>query len=187
MPRSLRPVPVTITFLEMTARPARPWPRPVNLNIAQLQARDIPLHFYRYLQWRVGKNHHWEYRLHMEDERLAAIVHAETTVITVLYLDGAPAGFFEIDRKDSPIVDLAYFGLMPHATGRGLGRWFLGQALERAWETDPQKVTVNTNTIDHPAALRLYQQAGFSPVRQADARIRPLGDTRLVEIARSDA
>ena len=112
-------------------------------------------------------------------------IHAETTEIYVLYLDGAPAGFFEIDRSRHEATDLAYFGMMDHATGRGLGRWFLGRAIETCWIPETVKVTVNTCTLDHPAALPLYQKMGFQAVRRAPGRVSPLTKKDLHKFAES--
>jgi GNAT superfamily N-acetyltransferase len=91
-----------------------------------------------------------------------------------VYLDGAPAGFFDLKLHLPEEVELAYFGMMEHATGQGLGRWFLGAAVEAAWSYKPQKVTVQTCTLDHPAALPLYQKLGFSPVGQTHEIVHPL-------------
>ena len=60
----------------------------------------------------------------------------------------------------------AYFGLMPEFMGRRLGPYLLRWAVDAAWSTQPDKVTVNTCTLDHPKALSLYQKVGFRPVRQ---------------------
>ena len=84
----------------------------------------------------------------------------------MLYLDGAPAGFFDIKPHLPDEVELAYFGMMEHATGQGIGRWFLGAAIAAAGRTGRKRVTVQTCTLDHPAALPLYQKLGFSPVAQ---------------------
>jgi hypothetical protein len=35
-------------------------------------------------------------------------------------------------------------------------------------------VTVQTCTLDHPAALPLYQKLGFSPVGQKKENVRPM-------------
>jgi hypothetical protein len=36
-----------------------------------------------------------------------------------------------------------------------------------AWDRPgTDRVTVNTNSLDHPRALKLYQRAGFEPVRR---------------------
>ena len=72
-------------------------------------------------------------------------------------------------------VELAYFGIMEHALGQGVGRWFLGAAIDAAWSTGPEIVTVQTCTLDHPAALPLYQKLGFSPVGQSRELVKPMG------------
>lgn len=182
-PKALK---TTVTYLEMTEPPKTHFPLPMNTQAAVMQARNIPLHFYRYLQLRTGRQWHWVYRLRLDDDALSRIVHSDKTSISVLYLDGAPAGFFELFRESSSTIDLAYFGLMPHAIGRGLGKWFLTQAVSSAWASKPARVTVNTNALDHRAALPLYQRIGFRPVSQTEALIQPLGDEDLLRLAKRD-
>jgi GNAT superfamily N-acetyltransferase len=157
---------VTVTFLEMAAPPASYPPLPYNRQIALLRAKDIPLHFYRYLTDRVGRKWHWVNVLRLSDEELSATLHREDRDIRVLYLDGAPAGFFDIKPHLPDEAELAYFGMMEHATGQGIGRWFLGAAIAACWSHGPKRVTVQTCTLDHPAALPLYQKLGFEPVAQ---------------------
>ncbi len=167
-------VPVTVTFLEMAGPLAHYPPLPLNKQIALLRVRNIPLHFYRYLMDRVGRKWHWVNALRLTDEELAASLHREDRDIRVLYLEGAPAGFFEIKPHLPHEVELAYFGMMDHAIGQGLGRWFLGAAIETAWSYKPQRVTVQTCTMDHPAALPLYQKLGFAPVGQKHELVRTM-------------
>lgn len=167
-------IPVTVTFLEMHVPPAYQPPLPVNRQIALLKTRDIPLHYYRYLADRVGRRWHWVNILRLDDEELAAGLHREDRDIRVLYLDGAPAGFFDLKPHLPEEVELAYFGMMDHATGQGLGRWFLGAAIAAAWSYRPRRVTVQTCTLDHPAALPLYQKMGFSPVAQKSENVRTM-------------
>ena len=90
----------------------------------------------------------------------------EAVEIYVLYADGAPAGFAELDRRSRGEIELAYFGMMPFFIGRGLGRYLLAWAIERAWSYEPERLAVNTCTLDHPKALPLYQQLGFKPYKQ---------------------
>jgi len=182
-PESLKTV---VTYLEQTARPKLFVPMPVNLQVALMQQTEMPLHFYRYLQYRIGRDYHWVSRLRLNDAELGKILHDDATSISVLYLNGAPAGFFELSNKDPEIVSLEYFGTMQEAQGLGLGRWFLLQAIEAAWNLNPLKVTVNTCTLDHPAALPLYQKLGFVPVNQTDAIFHPLSDDDILRIARSN-
>jgi len=165
---------VTVTFLEMHAAPAVSPPIPYNRQIALLKTKDIPLHFYRYLMDRVGRKWHWVNVLRLSDEELAAGLHREDRDIRVLYLDGAPAGFFDLKPHLPDEVELAYFGMMEHAHGQGIGRWFLGAAISAAWAHGPKRVTVQTCTLDHPAALPLYQKLGFTPVAQKKEVVHPL-------------
>ena len=123
----------------------------------------------------------------MTDEQLSKIVHAKTTRIFVLSVDGAPAGFFELADLEESTVELSYFGLMGHVRKRGLGEWMLGQALTTAWSTTPARVIVSTNTLDHPAALPLYQKMGFEPVSQNQAIIRPLADDEILAMIKAES
>jgi GNAT superfamily N-acetyltransferase len=170
----LDPIPVTVTFLEMRRPPATYAHPPANLNVALMRTRNIPLHYYRYLMDRVGRKWHWVNVLRLSDEELAAKIHKPGRDIRVLYLDGAPAGFFDINPHQPDETEIAYFGMMEHATGLGLGRWFLGAAIEAAWATEPRQIVVQTCTLDHPAALPLYQKLGFSPVGQKREEVQPL-------------
>lgn len=159
-------IPVTVTFLEMAAPPSRYPPLPMNKQIALMRVREVPLHFYRYLLDRVGRKWNWVNGLRLDDDELVAELHLPDRDLRVLYLDGAPAGFFDIKPHLPREAELAYFGMMEHAIGQGLGRWFLGAAIEAAWSHKPARVSVQTCTMDHPAALPLYQKFGFSPVGQ---------------------
>jgi GNAT superfamily N-acetyltransferase len=163
---------VTVTFLEMTAQPGYYPPLPHNKQIALLRARNIPVHFYKYLADRVGRKWHWVNILRTPDDELAESLHKPDRDIRVLYLDGSPAGFFDIKPHLPDYAELAYFGMMEHAMGQGLGRWFLGAAIEAAWSQGPRRVTVQTCTLDHPAALPLYQKLGFSPVGQQEEMVK---------------
>lgn len=181
-PKTLK---ATVTHLEMKRRPRATTPLPVNLHATLMRATNIPLHFYRYLQWQVGREWNWVARLRMTDEHLSKIVHARTTRIFVLSVDGAPAGFFELADLADSTVELSYFGLMEHVRKRGLGEWMLGQAVTTAWSTTPARVIVSTNTLDHPAALPLYQKMGFEPVSQNQAIIRPLADEEILAMVKA--
>lgn len=170
----------TVTYLEATERPRQVTPLPVNIQAALLTVPNIPLHYYRYLHWRIGRQWNWVYRLRMGDEELASIVHDPKTQVSVLMIDGAPSGMFELYRADLGSTNLVYFGLVQNVHGRGLGRWMLGQALLAAWKDPITRLTVSTNTLDHPGALPLYQKMGFSPVSQSEAIVRPLDDEELL-------
>ena len=164
----------TETFLEMRTPPANYAHPPMNRHVALLKTRNMPLHFYRYLMDRVGRKWHWVNALRADETEMLAALHKPDRDIRVLYLDGAPAGFFDLKPHLPHEVELAYFGMMEHAVGQGLGRWFLGAAVEAAWSHGPKIVTVQTCTLDHPAALPLYQKLGFSPVGQKQELVVPM-------------
>jgi GNAT superfamily N-acetyltransferase len=112
----------------------------------------------------------------MDNKTLRAIIHDPAVSIHVLYFDGVPAGYVELDSRVDREIELAYFGLLPEFIGRGLGSWLLNWALDTAWNREPSRIWVNTCNLDHPKALPCYQRAGFEPYRQEFIRIR---DPRL--------
>ena len=71
-PSRPQPLKTTVTYLEMTALPQVHFPLPMNIQAAVMRARNIPLHFYRYLQYRTGRPWHWVYRLRLDDATLCA-------------------------------------------------------------------------------------------------------------------
>ena len=76
----------------------------------------------------------------------------------------SPPAIFEIDGRSAPeLVELLYFGLVPEFHGRGLGKWLLAGAIRACWAHKPERVIVETCTLDGPAALPLYQKMGFRP------------------------
>ncbi|KQY14373.1 GNAT family N-acetyltransferase [Rhizobium sp. Root482] len=177
-------LPVRVTELEMTAPPKQSLPVPVNIQTAIMGVPDIPLPFYRFLYLQVGRRWNWVDRLRLGDAELAAILHDKRNCVTVLYVNGAPAGFFETLAVDEDTVELSHFGMFEHALGLGLGKWFLLQALYAAWNTSPKIVRVSTNTLDHPRALQLYQRFGFSPVSTHDATVQPLSDAEYMALSK---
>lgn len=179
MVKKLQPLQTRVTRLEMTAPPKASLPVPVNIQTAIMRVPDIPLHYYRYLYRQVGKRWNWFERLRMTDDALSAIVHAPTVSVTVLYVDGAPAGFFELAKQADDVTELSYFGLFERALGLGIGKWFLLQALYAAWQGNPSKLVVTTNTLDHPRALQLYQMMGFSPVSTHEAEVLPMTEAEI--------
>ena len=163
---------VTITYLEMHSRPGTEVRAPRLEHIAILQARQPTTSFYRYLYNHVGQQWLWYERRALDDNALLEIIHDPAVSIHVLYFDGVPAGYVELDGRIDREVELAYFGLLPEFIGRGLGPWLLSWALAAAWDRDPSRVWVNTCDLDHPKALLYYQKAGFVPYHQETLEIR---------------
>jgi GNAT superfamily N-acetyltransferase len=158
-------VAVMVTFLRMEVPPTAPAPSlPAGTALVRVHRPTVPL--YRFLYDTVGADYVWWLRRTMPDRDLAALLADRRVSIHVLYEDGQPAGFFELDGRGAPDTNLSYFGLMPHAVGRGMGAAFLRAAADAAWASSPRWVTVNTCTADHPRALPGYIRSGFRPIRQ---------------------
>lgn len=171
-PPALPPVPppghlrVAVTYLEMDAPPAGPPPGP-RADVELLRVRPTVRH-YRYLFDAIGEPWLWHGRRTWAPERLAAWLASPAAELWVPHVEGTPAGMAELDRSDPEACELAYFGLMPEFIGRGLGPWLLGRAVRIAFEGGARRMTVNTCTLDHPSALRMYEAAGFRPVRRVE-------------------
>ena len=159
-------IPVVITYLEMTEAALRATQPPPSAKLALFRVENPSVAYYRFLYEQVGDPWFWYERKHLGDEALAAIIGDPKVEIFVPYVAGAPAGFFEIDRRPAPDVSLAYFGLMPAYFGLGLGSYLLNVAVETAWNSAPRRLIVDTCSLDHPRALQAYQKAGFRPYRQ---------------------
>lgn len=165
-PLSANKIEVLITYLEMRAEPPRP-ARPVRAeNAVIMRAEQPPVSFYRYLYNTVGKPWLWYERRLMPDEELRAIIHHPQIEIYVLYVNGAPAGYAELDARQPQEVELAYFGLMPEFIGKGLGTLLMDDMIARVWSRRPQRFWLHTCTLDHPGALAFYRRAGFVPYQQ---------------------
>ena len=157
---------IVITHLEMTQRPRLPAPPPPALKLAVLRPSTISVPFYRYLYDTVGGPWVWYERRRWSDEELRAVVQHPDVDVYVLYADGEPAGYAELDRRAAKDVELAYFGLLPAFIGRRLGAWFLHWVVDAAWAREPRRLWVHTCNLDHPRAITHYQRAGFAPFKQ---------------------
>lgn len=162
-------VDVTVYHLEMLAPTQRSVPVPRDeLTVVQTQSPTVP--YYRSLYNAVGKDFHWLSRRKMSDEALAAILDDQRNELHVLHVDGAPAGFAELDRRQLNEIELVQFGLMTDFIGQGLGKWFLQWAIDKAWTYQPTRFWLHTCTLDHPAALPNYLKAGFTLFKQEAIR-----------------
>ncbi len=164
MTEAVIPVAVDVTFLRMDAPPWEPAPRlPAGARVERVARCSVA--FYRYLYDTVGHDYVWWLRRTLSDAELHGVLGNPGVSIHVLYQGGEPAGFYELDRRNRPAVNLSYFGLMPFAIGAGIGRAFLRHAVDSCWAEGARAVTVNTCTADHPRALPNYLAAGFTRLR----------------------
>jgi GNAT superfamily N-acetyltransferase len=139
---------------------------------------------YRELFRRVGAPWLWFSRLILDDSHLASIIqHPKVEVDAVLDESGDEVGMLELDFREPHECELSFVGLVPDLSGKGHGRWLLGEAVKRAWREGVDRVHVHTCSLDHPAALPAYRRAGFTPCKRAIERF---PDPRLLGILPRD-
>ena len=166
-----------VTFLEMRKAPD------VQIPVSSLSLRHVPspdVHDYRRLFRRIGRHWLWFSRLIMSDEELARIIQDEGVDLYVVIDElGTDIGMLELDFREAGQCEIAFVGLLPELAGLGHGRWLLGETLRLAWREGVRRVHVHTCTLDHPAALTAYRNAGFVAYRRAVERF---PDPRLLGI-----
>ena len=130
------------------------------------RVHGCPISFFRYLYREVGRAHHWVDRLAWSDEQVAARLADPRVSLWVMSVDGAPAGYAELEQHPDRSIEIAYFGLLPEFTRRGLGKLMLTATVERAWEQGAARVWLHTCTLDDRAALPNYIKRGFAPYKE---------------------
>lgn len=157
-----------VTHLAMDHRPSYPRPHmPTGPASALIAAEAPPAWWFLALYDAVGAGYEWTDQHARPEGELDGFLKDPAVVLYTLMRAGWPHGFFVLDCRAAGVCDLAYFGLTPEAIGKGLGTFLVQTALHMAWDRPGVgRVTVNTNSLDHPRALPLYQRAGFEPVRR---------------------
>src|SRR2546421_982520 len=121
------------TYLEMRERSDL---RPALLDDPLIRIevqRDCSVELFRQLYVQVGRFYHWIDRLPWTDEDIRAHLERPEITLWVMYYQGSPAGYFELEKHDDGSTEIAYFGLMPEFIGRGLGKHLLSVAAEHGW------------------------------------------------------
>lgn len=151
-----------VTYLEMTGRP-----RPASVPASPLRIaawRDIDPARYRTLFRRVGARWLWYSRLAIDDDALRARLGEVHAIVDPA---GAEVGMIELDFRKAGECLIAFLGLVPELAGKGHGRWLFAQVMALAWRPGVKRLHVNTCSLDHPAALKAYLDAGFVAYRRA--------------------
>lgn len=162
-------VQVIVYYLEMLTPSSRQVPLPRDgLTVRRVLSPTVP--FYRSLYDAVGKDYYWLSRRKMSDQALATILDNSQNELHVLEVEGAQAGFAELDCRKPQDIELVQFGLTSPFIGQGLGKWFLQWTIDKAWSYQPNRLWLHTCTLDHPAALPNYMKAGFQLFKQEAIR-----------------
>ena len=150
---------VRVSYLELLQAPAA---IPAHVGEERISTEKMPVDDYLDLYRRVGQPLRWDQRLKMPRDELQCLLQSARSQIYVLHDASAGSlGLCEFERGGARGVELKNFGLVPAAYGRGLGPWLLLAALHGEWELGPARIWLHTDNWDHPAALRVYENAGF--------------------------
>ncbi|MEU4621357.1 GNAT family N-acetyltransferase [Actinoplanes sp. NPDC023801] len=164
---------ITTWYLEQDdaalIRPARPPAEPVEIIRAEVPSPELN----RFLYTAVGGDWSWSDRLSWTWQQWHDWLDRPGVEIWVAYVRGTPAGYAELDGSRPGVVDIAYFGMLPRFAGLGIGGHLLTVTLRNAWSLAErhdgippvERVTVNTCSLDGPAALPNYQARGFTVQR----------------------
>jgi len=152
---------VRITHLELTSKDQ--WVRrrrsENDLDVRQCTVKQPQ--FNRFLYEYVGGNWQWTDRLVWSAERWQEFAAADNLRTFVAYVEGAVAGYYELQRQEGDSVEIASFGLTPDFVGQGHGGPLLDSAIENAFAWSARRVWLHTCTDDHPNALNNYLKSGL--------------------------
>lgn len=154
------------TFLEMTDRSRLSAADAPSDDVTLERSEACPPALFRRLYADVGREYHWVDRLAWSDDEIARYLADPALEFWVLREGSQEAGYFELRAHEDGAVEVAYFGLLPHAIGRGLGKFMLSRAVERAWDRGATRVWLHTSSLDHSSALSNYLARGFSVWKQ---------------------
>jgi len=148
-------------YLEMTS-PA--WLRGKacsrEMTICECKIKQYPYNRFLY-QW-VGGPWGWTDKRGWTDAQWQAFVDRDCLRTWVAYVQGAPAGYYELEQQEDGNVEILYFGLSDRFIGRGFGGSFLSHAIQSAWDWEgTRRVWVHTCSLDHAHALDNYKARGM--------------------------
>ena len=154
------------TFLQMTDPADLDAAGPPSPDVAVERVEACPPARWRRLYTDVGREYHWVDRLGWSDAEITSYLADPALELWVLQEAGETAGYFELRRHDDGAFEIAYFGLLPAFTGRGLGKFMLTQAVAQSWARGANRVWLHTSSLDHTSALSNYLARGFSIWKQ---------------------
>lgn len=155
----------TIHYVEMLRpdelRPAKPAAVTWELRQAEVPCPELSRFFYTH----VGADWKWTDRLEWSYDQWLEWVQRPGYEMWIAYVQGTPAGYFELMGEAGRDVEIVFFGLLPQFRRKGLGGAMLTSAVQRAWAWPARRVWLHTCSFDDPAALPNYQARGFRRFR----------------------
>lgn len=146
------------------------------IKVMCMETPDVA--FYRFLYSTIGKPWSWRDRHSSSDEEIQKLLVSPETSVHVLYVDGSPAGYIELAKRQDGVssrfysTEIVYFGLRPDYRGRGLTSHLLSHGIAYAWNKGTQRLWTHTCNLDCPCALNNYIKHGFK-VYRIDKKLMP--------------
>ncbi len=163
----------------------RPMPLPeppegVDLRIENSLAPET----YRKLFRMVGRDWLWTSRLMLEDDALVGVLLDPAIALYTVRSGDGTLGMVELDLNDAGVPRVAFFGLTPEASGRGIGRWLMAHFQRLLFGNGAEAIRLDTCTLDSPHALRFYLANGFEAERR---EVRVFPDPRALGLLEPEA
>jgi ribosomal protein S18 acetylase RimI-like enzyme len=153
---------VTTYYLELLSEeahtPSRTEAPDLEIRQTGIAAAELSRSLYR----AVGRDWSWTDRLGWPLSKWWAHLERPEVEVWTASLDGVITGYFELERGSAESVEIAYFGVLPQFTGRGIGGCLLSNAVERGFNTGARRVWLHTCSLDSPRAIDNYQARGFN-------------------------
>jgi len=145
-----------------------------SVPITQLSVARIKpsVSFYLFLYTEVGSSWQWKERSQLSTAQLQQIIADDQVEIYVAYVNGCPAGFAEIDFRQSTQKDgevqLKHIGVMPEYIGKGVGKLLIDFVLSNLSNCETaqnlKRVWLKIASTDHPNTLAFFEASGFKKV-----------------------
>ena len=150
-----------LQILSAATLKAKALPEKYHNRVQIVEVKEPQPELNRYLYTAVGGAWYWTDRLPWTWQQWMESISGANHRTFVCYLDGTPAGYYELHKHKEGDVEIVYFGLLPWAYGFGIGGWLLTRCLLEAFDWGASRVWVHTCTLDHPAALANYKARGM--------------------------
>ena len=148
-----------VTFLERTEAPDLPPAKRDEFSVRLVEKPTVI--WFRALYRRIGERWLWFSAAVTPDDRLTAIIQAQTVEILALTRGGEDIGMAEIDFGKPGEAEIVTFGVVEEATGTGAAGCLMDHALARSFRPGVHRVWLHTCSFDHPSAVGFYLRSGF--------------------------
>jgi hypothetical protein len=128
-----------------------------------MRAKSPPFHLYQYLRDTLTRALVWSDWIDLDRAELEKIISDPKAELYVAYDDGVPVGFLELDLRSENEPAIAGLGVSPSLPPTVPELYLLEWAIERLWQSGPDRVTTKIVRADHLETLAVLQRAGFEP------------------------